>query len=96
VILALHTVIRAPAPLWAMTLLEVVLLVTVGAGAALVVAVRQPVRQVVLLSIYGALLMLLFFTLQAPDVALSELTVGTVALPLMLLVGLAKVRGKQE
>lgn len=95
-IAALHVVARPPAPPWAMTMLEVVLLVLVGVGAAVVVAARHPVRQVVLLSMYGALLTLLFFTLQAPDVALSELAVGTMILPLLLLLGLAKVRGKQE
>lgn len=92
----LDVVVRAPAPEWAMTLLEVVLLCLVAAGAAVVVAARHPVRQVVLLSMYGAVLTLLFFTLQAPDVALSELSVGTVVLPLLLLLGLARVRGKQE
>ncbi len=91
-ILALHTVTRPPAPEWAMTLLEVVLLSLVAAGAAVVVTARHQVRQVVLLSLYGAVLTLLFFTLQAPDVALSELSVGTVILPLLLLLGLAKVR----
>jgi energy-converting hydrogenase B subunit D len=92
----LLAVVRPPAPSWAMTLLEVVLLCLVGIGAAVVVTARHPVHQVVLLSMYGALLTVLFFTLQAPDVALSELSIGTVVLPLLLLLGLAKVRGKQE
>lgn len=95
-ILVLHSVIKPPAPEWAMTLLEVVLLCLVAAGATVVVTARHPVRQVVLLSMYGVVLTLLFFTLQAPDVALSELSIGTVILPLLLLLGLAKVRGKQE
>ena len=33
-----------------------------------------------------------FLVLQAPDVALSQITVGAVALPLMILLALAKVR----
>ena len=37
---------------------------------------------------------LLFFVLHAPDVALSELTVGTLAIPLMVLVTLMKVGDK--
>jgi len=78
-----------------MTTLEVLVLVLVGAGAAVVVATRHPVRQVVLLSMYGAVLMVLFLVLQAPDVALSELSVGTVVLPLLLLLGLAKVGGSR-
>jgi uncharacterized MnhB-related membrane protein len=34
----------------------------------------------------------LFLVFQAPDVTLSELTVGAVALPLILLLAIAKVR----
>jgi len=41
-------------------------------------------------------LAVLFFTLQAPDVALSEIVVGAVALPLMILLTLAKVRGGEK
>jgi uncharacterized MnhB-related membrane protein len=33
---------------------------------------------------------------QAPDVTLSELTVGSVALPILLLLTLAKVRRRQK
>lgn len=92
----LATVVRPPAPGWTMNLLFVVLLVLVALGAAAVVATRQPVRQVVVLSMYGVVLMLLFMAFQAPDVALSELTVGTVALPLLLLLALAKLKGGQD
>jgi uncharacterized MnhB-related membrane protein len=42
------------------------------------------------------MLALLFMVFQAPDVTLSELTVGAVALPLLLLLALAKVRKKEE
>jgi uncharacterized MnhB-related membrane protein len=34
----------------------------------------------------------MFFVYQAPDVALSQIAVGAVALPLMILLALAKVR----
>jgi uncharacterized MnhB-related membrane protein len=44
-------------------------------------------------SLFGILLGILFFAVQAPDVALSEIVVGAVALPLMILLALAKVRG---
>ena len=60
----------------------------VAVGGTLVVLTRDPRRQVITFSIYGMLLTILFMTLQAPDVALSELAVGTAALPLMLLVTL--------
>jgi uncharacterized MnhB-related membrane protein len=72
-------------------LLQVILLVLVGATAFLVVAERQVERQMLVLSLYGLLLTLLFVTLQAPDVALSELTVGGAALPLMLAAAQARV-----
>jgi energy-converting hydrogenase B subunit D len=72
--------------------LQLVVLVLVAAGAAGVVAVRSPVRQVIALSMYGLLLAVLFLVFQAPDVTLSELTVGAVVLPILLLLTIAKVR----
>ena len=35
---------------------------------------------------------LLFFTFQAPDVALSNIVIGAVALPTMLMLAIAKTR----
>lgn len=72
------------------------ILVLVAGGATVVVLTRDPVRQVVSVSIYGLLLAVLFMAFQAPDVTLSELTVGAVALPLLLLLTLAKVRKQEE
>ncbi|MGH3529006.1 MAG: Na(+)/H(+) antiporter subunit B [Pseudonocardiaceae bacterium] len=77
-------------------MLQVTILVLVAAGAAAVVLTRDPVRQVVSVSIYGLLLAVLFMAFQAPDVTLSELTVGAVVLPLLLLLTLAKVRKQEE
>ncbi|MGH3515409.1 MAG: hydrogenase subunit MbhD domain-containing protein, partial [Pseudonocardiaceae bacterium] len=54
-----------------MTVLQVTILVLVAAGAAAVVLTRDPVRQVVSVSIYGLLLAVLFMAFQAPDVTLS-------------------------
>ncbi len=76
--------------------LQVTILVLVAGGATVVVLTRDPVRQVVSVSIYGLLLAVLFMAFQAPDVTLSELTVGAVALPLLLLLTLAKVRKQEE
>jgi uncharacterized MnhB-related membrane protein len=59
------------------------------------VLTRDPVRQVIVLSSYGLMLALLFLVFQAPDVTLSELAIGAVTLPLLLLT-LAKVRKKEE
>jgi energy-converting hydrogenase B subunit D len=75
-----------------MDTLQVVVLVLVAAGALVVVRTRDRVRLVLVLSVYGILLAMLFFVFQAPDVTLSELTVGAVALPLILLLVIAKVR----
>jgi uncharacterized MnhB-related membrane protein len=79
-----------------MDILQVTVLVLVAAGATVVVRTRDRTRLVLVLSGYGLLLAILFFTFQAPDVALSELTVGAVALPLILLLAIAKVRKHQE
>jgi energy-converting hydrogenase B subunit D len=92
--LAVTTPYSVPVPL--MDVLQVVVLVLVAAGATAVVFTRRPARQVMVLSAYGLMLALLFMVFQAPDVTLSELTVGAVALPLLLLLALAKVRKKEE
>ena len=73
------------------------LVAATGTGVALS---RVPRRQVLAMAANGLALSLLFMALQAPDVAFSELTVGTAALPLLFLVVLASVRAdkasKQE
>ena len=79
-----------------MTALEAASLLLVAAGGTCVVAVRDPLRQAMVASFFGILLAILFFVLQAPDVALSEIVVGAVAMPLMILVSLAKIRGGQR
>jgi energy-converting hydrogenase B subunit D len=79
-----------------MNVLEATVLLLVGAVGACVVATRDPLRQAMVASLFGILLGILFFVLQAPDVALSEIVVGAVALPLMILLSLAKIRGGQR
>jgi energy-converting hydrogenase B subunit D len=79
-----------------MDALQVTILVLVALGATAVVLTRAPVRQVIVLSVYGIVLAVLFLAFQAPDVTLSELTVGAVALPILLLLTLAKVRGREK
>ncbi len=71
-------------------------LVLVAAGGTAVVLTREPRKQVFVLAAYGMLLTILFMALQAPDVALSELAVGTAALPLMLLVTLSILAKPRE
>jgi energy-converting hydrogenase B subunit D len=70
--------------------------VLVALSATCVVLARDPLRQAMLASIYGLILGILFFVWQAPDVALSQTVVGAVALPLMILLALAKMRGGEE
>lgn len=79
-----------------MTVLEVVLLILVAAGGGLVALTRNPLRQAMVASLFGSLLAVLFAVARAPDVALSEIVVGAVALPLMILLALAKIRGGQR
>jgi len=83
-------------PVALMDVLQVTVLVLVASGATAVVLIRAHVRQVLALSVYGVLLAVLFLVFQAPDVALSELTVGSVALPIVLLLTLAKIRKREE
>ncbi|HEX9040879.1 MAG TPA: hydrogenase subunit MbhD domain-containing protein [Trebonia sp.] len=78
-----------------MDILQVTVLVLVAAGATVVVRTRDRIRLVLVLSAYGMLLAVLFFVFQAPDVTLSELAVGAIALPLILLLAIAKVRKPQ-
>ena len=93
---ALAAATRYTAPLGLMDVLQVMILVLVAAGATAVALIRAPVRQVIALSVYGVLLAVLFLAFQAPDVTLSELTVGAVILPLLLVLALAKVRRREE
>ena len=83
-------------PVAMMDILQVTILILVAAGATAVVLIRERVRQVLALSVYGVLLAVLFLAFQAPDVTLSELTVGAVALPVVLLLTLAKIKKREE
>jgi energy-converting hydrogenase B subunit D len=69
--------------------------VLVAAVATAVALTRDPLRQAMVASLYGLVLGVLFFALQAPDVALSQTAVGAVALPLMVLLALAKVKAME-
>jgi len=79
--------------------LQGVLLVLVAVGGTAVVLTRDPLRQAIVVGIFGVLLGVLFFAFQAPDVALSQIVVGSVALPAMIVLTLAKLaqlRGPYE
>jgi uncharacterized MnhB-related membrane protein len=67
------------------TVLHYVAVVLVGASALAVVLTRDLFRLVLMSNLYALALVVLFLLWQAPDVALSELVVGAIALPLILL-----------
>jgi energy-converting hydrogenase B subunit D len=79
-----------------MSLLQAVVLLLIAASAVGVVLTRDPLPQSIVASFYGLALGILFFLLDAPDVALSQIAVGAVGFPLMLLLALAKIRGRAE
>jgi uncharacterized MnhB-related membrane protein len=76
-----------------MIALDELLFALVAVLAVMVVLEQRPERQVVSYSIFGVALALLFFCLQAPDVALSEVAVGSLVVPLVVLTTIAKTRG---
>jgi uncharacterized MnhB-related membrane protein len=67
------------------------LLLLAGLMGLFVVLTRDPRRQVYVMSGNGLVLGLLFFTLEAPDVALSEIAVGTAVTPFLFLAALAAI-----
>jgi energy-converting hydrogenase B subunit D len=79
-----------------MTPLQVFILLFVAAGGTAVVLTRDPTAQAIVVSFYGFLLTIMFFVFQAPDVALSQIVVGAVALPLMILLALARIKKQQR
>lgn len=76
-----------------MTLLIFLALGLVAVAGTMVVVTRQPARQAVTLSGFGLALTILFVTVQAPDVALSQLAIGTAVVPLMIMLTIQKVSG---
>lgn len=69
-----------------------VALVWVAAAGTAVVLTREPLRQAFVVGFFGLALAFLYLALQAGDVALSQLVVGAIALPLIVLLALAKIR----
>ncbi|HEX9107358.1 MAG TPA: DUF4040 domain-containing protein [Longimicrobiales bacterium] len=77
-------------------LMQVGVLLLLAVTALAVVRTRQTTSQALAICFYGLLLALIFVLYQAPDVALSQLAVGAVALPLMILLSLARIRHDQN
>ena len=79
-----------------MIAVQAVALLLVALGATATVMARDPVRQAVVASLYGLALGVLFFAFQAPDVALSNIVVGSVVTPTIILLALAKIGGRDQ
>lgn len=77
-------------------------MMALGIGVLLLIAVTSFVvvrtdnvtSQLFALSFYGLLFALMFFVFQAPDVALSQITVGAIALPLMIMLAITRMRNR--
>lgn len=79
-----------------MTGVQATSLVVVALAGTAVVLTRDPPRQALVASVFGFSLAILFFAFQAPDVALSQVVVGAVALPAMILLALRKIARREE
>jgi uncharacterized MnhB-related membrane protein len=73
------------------TVLQIAALAAVALAGGAVAITGPPLRQTMVLGAYGLSLTMLFFVFQAPDVALSEIVISTVGLPVMILLALRKV-----
>lgn len=71
-----------------MNVIYVFSIVLAGAAALAVVLTTDLLRIAMLASFYTLTLVIFFLLLQAPDVALSELVVGTIAYPVVLVVAI--------
>jgi uncharacterized MnhB-related membrane protein len=71
---------------------QAITIVSMGIVGTAVVLARDPLRQALILGIYGMTMIATFFALQAPDVALSAIVISTVGLPPMVLLALRKLR----
>ena len=76
--------------------LQILVLLFVLIAGTSVALTRRPLDQTIGLSFYGLVLALMFFVFQAPDVALSQIAIGAVALPLMILLALAKIHRTRQ
>ena len=79
-----------------MVVMQVAILIFVAVTGTAVVLTRNPLNQVIGLTFYGLVMALMFFIFQAPDVAFSQVVIGAVVLPLMVLLTLAKLKVKEQ
>ncbi|MGY4099898.1 hydrogenase subunit MbhD domain-containing protein [Nocardia sp. R16R-3T] len=79
-----------------MSALIVITLGLVAVAGTVVVFTARPQRQAVSLAVFGALLVPAFLVLGAPDVALSQVAVGTAVVPLMVLLAVRAVERRRR
>lgn len=79
-----------------MKIAAVFLLLLIAVSGFMVVRTRDVIAQTLSLSFYGLLLGVMFFFFQAPDVALSQIVVGAVALPLLVMLAIARMQHHKE
>jgi uncharacterized MnhB-related membrane protein len=78
------------------TVLQVAGLLAVAVGGTATVLVRDPLRQLIVAGIFGVALAVLFLIFGAPDVALSQIGVATVVVPVLGLLALAKMSERED
>lgn len=75
---------------------QAIALILVAVTGTVVVLIAQPLRQALVLGLYGLVLTVLFFSFQAPDVALSEIVVSGVGLPVIVLAALRRIEEHEQ
>ncbi|MGA8109215.1 MAG: DUF4040 domain-containing protein [Acidobacteriaceae bacterium] len=78
-----------------MMILGVGLLALIAVSAFVIVRTDDVTNQLLALGFYGLLFALMFFVFQAPDVALSQITVGAIALPLMIMLAITRMKHRK-
>ncbi len=73
------------------TILQAALFGLLALAGTAVVLTRNPKRQIFIAGVYGLLQATVFYLVHSPDVALSELAVGSIGLPVLVLLTLAKL-----
>lgn len=78
-----------------MMILGIGLLALIAVSAFVIVRTDDITNQILALGFYGLLFALMFFLFQAPDVALSQITVGAIALPLMVMLAITRMKHRK-
>ncbi len=79
-----------------MVLFAELILVLVAVVALCAVRTRDTKCQVLALTFFGLVAAIMFFVFHVPDVALSQIAVGAAALPLMVMLAVARMKHSGE